>query len=93
MKRKLKKIDPLAADLRVLLNEWDLIGSSPPPDEYDCLIGPLLSKLRSDCNQEFITKFLNTEIKDHFGMRPECCGTDHFAKKVCEWYSQRRRNR
>ena len=32
--------------LRDLLNEWDPIGGCHvPPDEYDCLIGPLLSKL------------------------------------------------
>ncbi len=36
--------------LRYLLNRWDPIGIYDerldfPPDEYDCLIGPLLARL------------------------------------------------
>lgn len=77
-------------ELSKMLLEWDPIGCSPPPDEYDCLIGPLLTKLRSGCNVEFVTRFLDAEIKDHFGMDSKSCGTASFAAKVCAWFASRR---
>lgn len=85
MKKKVNKEE--LDELRSLLNDWDPIGCSPPPDEYDCLLLPLFSKLHSGCNQEFITRFLDREISDHFGMNPQSCGTAEFARKVVEWYS------
>lgn len=85
MKKKVSKEE--VDGLRSLLNEWDPIGCSPPPDEYDCLLLPLLSKLQSGCNQEFVTRFLDREISDHFGMNPKSCGTTEFANKVVTWYS------
>jgi hypothetical protein len=74
-------------ELRSLLNQWDPIGCAPPPDEYDCLLLPLLNKLQSGCNQDFVKGFLDREIGDHFGMNPRSCGTEEFAKKVMTWYS------
>lgn len=77
-------------ELRSLLNQWDPIGCAPPPDEYDCLLLPLLSKLQSGSNEEFVTRFLDREMSDHFGMDPNSCGTADFAKKVVTWYSGRK---
>lgn len=86
MKRHRKQSPRLESDLRELLLAWDPIGCSPPPDEYDCLIAPLLEKLQADCNAEFIARFLNRELEDHFGLSPRDRGVEAFAKKVVDWY-------
>jgi len=45
------RLADLQDELRYLLNRWDPIGIydevlNYPPDEYDCLIGPLLTGRR-----------------------------------------------
>lgn len=85
MKRHRKQSQQLENDLRALLLKWDPIGCSPPPDEYNCLIEPLLQKLQSGCNVEFIARFLHRELKDHFGLSRET-GVEDFAQMVVDWY-------
>lgn len=80
--------ETLRAGLRRELLAWDPIGCSPPEDEYDCLIAPLLKRLESGCNAEFITRFLDHEIQHHFGMNPEPCRTADFAQRLCAWYGR-----
>jgi hypothetical protein len=56
-------------DLRNLLNEWDPIGvASAVQDEYDCLIAPILSRLKHGADRAEVSQFLLHELTDHFGL-------------------------
>ncbi|GGP41009.1 MULTISPECIES: hypothetical protein [Streptomyces] len=58
-------------NLRQLLNEWDPVGvADEVPDEYDCLLAPLLGRLRRGADQAEIAAFLRTELVEHFGLTP-----------------------
>ena len=77
------------SELRALLNEWDFIGvmddPSWPRDEYECLIGPLMRRLESRQTVPELARFLEDNLRDHFGMhRVETL--DDFAKRVKTWY-------
>ena len=84
--KKNPKTDPLAAELRALVNEWNPIGFELPPDEVDCLLKPLLGKLRSGCNEEFVARFLEEWLDDHLGLSSAARRAKAFAPKVCAWY-------
>lgn len=78
------------AQLRALMCEWDPIGvmSVPdcPRDEYDCLVGPLLTLLGSEASEEDIAAYFRKEIDEHFGLDP---GNDDFtqvASRVRSWF-------
>jgi hypothetical protein len=71
------------ASLRDLLNHWDPIGVVDlVDDEYDCLIAPLWDKLTHGITQASLSEYLWLEIRDHFGLDPEPCGTDAFAERL-----------
>lgn len=60
----LEGVDPvdLQAELRYLLKRWDPIGiydgaTDYPPDEYDCMIGPLFTRLADGGNAAQISEF------------------------------------
>ncbi len=80
-------------DLRDLLNEWDPIGGGHvPPDEYDCLIGPLLSKLSAGAGRSQISEFLRGELEDHFGLDPDeldpdGLDVDGMANRLVAWWA------
>jgi hypothetical protein len=78
----------LDQELRAMLNEWNPIGCPLPPDEYDCMIQPLLGKLRRGCNEAFIVRFLQEWLRDHIGLTSRR-GMKEFAAKVCAWYASR----
>ncbi len=55
--------------LRRLLDEWDPIGvADEVPDEYDCMLAPLLQRLRSGAGRTEIGEFLRHELEHHFGL-------------------------
>jgi hypothetical protein len=56
------------AALRELLWEWDPIGVADcaPPDEYDCLIEPLLDRLEAGADGSAVGQFLRQELTSHF---------------------------
>ncbi len=81
-------------ELQGLLNEWDPIGvydpeTHFPEDEYDCLYQPLLSRLRQAEGAHEITVFLETELRDHFGLDPRPSRPRDFALRLIEWYRSR----
>jgi hypothetical protein len=86
------KLADLTGELRYLLNQWDPIGVYDadldcPPDEYDCLIGPILARLaRSDSRASF-SEYLWYQIQDHFGLDPVAHRTDAFADRLQAWYA------
>ncbi|MFA3877763.1 hypothetical protein ABS735_29515 [Streptomyces sp. MMCC 100] len=75
-------------DLRRLLNEWDPIGvADEVQDEYDCMLDPLLQRLRSGADQAAIGKFLRHELEDHFGLYSLGLRPDVMAALVIDWWT------
>jgi hypothetical protein len=58
-----------------------------PPDEYDCLLGPLLTRLARGDSRASLSEYLWHEVEDHFGLDPVRCGTDGFADRLQAWYA------
>ena len=74
--------------LRDLLNKWDPIGGGHvPPDEYDCLVGPLLSKLNAGAGRSQISEFLRGELEDHVGLDPDGLHVDGMANRLVVWWA------
>ena len=57
-----------------------------PPDEYDCLIGPILTRLARGDSRAAFSEYLWFEIENHFGLDPVRCGSDAFADRLRAWY-------
>jgi hypothetical protein len=75
-------------NLRYLLNEWDPIGVSEiAPDEYDCMIGPLLVRLRAGAGRAEISEYLWFELEDHFGLDPARYDVDTMANRLVAWWA------
>jgi hypothetical protein len=88
----LDRMARLQDELRYLLNRWDPIGIYDevldlPPDEYDCLIAPLLTRLARRDSRAELSEFLWHGIEDHFGLDPVQCGTDKFSDCLLAWYA------
>jgi hypothetical protein len=82
----------LQDELRCLLNRWDPIGVYDesldlPADEYDCLRGPLLTRLANHDSRADLSEYLWHEIEDHFGLDPLQSGTDAFTDRLLAWYA------
>jgi hypothetical protein len=78
----------LHANLRYMLNEWDPIGVGDlVPDEYDCLIAPLLTRLRTGGGRSQISEFLWYELEDHFGLDPGVRDVDGMANRLVAWWA------
>lgn len=77
--------------LRKLTLDADLAGlisSEDQSDEYDCLVRPLLTLLERSASEREITMFLESELKDHFGVED----TSHaraFAQAVKSSYDEK----
>lgn len=79
-----------SAQLRALMCEWDPIGvmSDPrwPRDEYDCLVGPLLTLVVSGASEKEIAGHLRKEIDEHFGLAPDNYDFTEIARRVHRWF-------
>ncbi|WP_019357589.1 hypothetical protein [Streptomyces sp. AA1529] len=74
--------------LRYLLNEWDPIGvADEVRDEYDCMLAPLLVRLRGGASQSEIAEFLQRELEEHFGLDPLGQMPDVMAARVMAWWT------
>ncbi|MGW2964922.1 hypothetical protein ACWDGI_41635 [Streptomyces sp. NPDC001220] len=74
--------------LRHLLNEWDPIGvADDVQDEYDCMLAPLLKRLRGGCDQGEIGEFLRHKLEDHFGLSPLPSEPEAMAVRVISWWT------
>jgi hypothetical protein len=74
----------LTGELRYLVTRWDPIGVYSealdfPPDEYDLLIGPILTRLARGDSRAAFSEYLRNEIENHFGLDPVRSGSDAFA--------------
>ena len=80
-----------SSQLNELLCEWDPIGVmtvGAPRDEYDCLIGPLLTLLQSGGTVTDIERNLRTEIVNHFGLSSEHYDFLVVAKRLRAWFDR-----
>ena len=78
----------LIEEVRSRVLRWDpvgLVGLGAPIDEYDCLVGPLTSRLIAKTPAPDLADQLELEIEQHFGMgRP---GTARqFVDQLAQWY-------
>lgn len=78
------------SQLRELMCDWDPIGimdhANAPRDEYDCLIGPLLTQLDSSASEAAIAKYLRNQIVDHFGLSASDYDFTAVTKRIQAWY-------
>ncbi|MFG3659727.1 hypothetical protein [Streptomyces sp. NPDC047706] len=75
-------------ELRRLLNEWDPIGvADAVQDEYDCMLAPLLRRLRAGAGRTEIGEFLRYELEHHFGLDPLGLRPDAMADRVITWWT------
>lgn len=75
-------------DLRHLLNEGDPIGVADyVQDEYDCMLAPVLQRLRGGSDQADIGKFLRHELEDHFGLTPLPSEPEAMAARLMSWWT------
>ncbi|MEU7473783.1 hypothetical protein AB0A94_35655 [Streptomyces sp. NPDC044984] len=82
------RIDATENGLRQLLNEWDPIGvADEVQDEYDCMLAPLLQRLRGGADQVEIGALLRQELEDHFGLDPLGLRPDPRAARVIGWWA------
>jgi hypothetical protein len=63
-----------------------------PANEYDCLLGPLLTRLARSDSRASLSEYLWHEAEDHFGLDPVRCGTDKFADQLLAWYAAKNRH-
>ncbi|MFG2332730.1 hypothetical protein ACGFMM_24290 [Streptomyces sp. NPDC048604] len=74
--------------LRLLLNEWDPIGvADEVPDEYDCMLAPVLKRLRAGADEAELGEFLRHHVEDHFGLTPLPSATEAAAARVVSWWT------
>jgi hypothetical protein len=64
------------------------IMAEAPRDEYDCLVGPLLSLLERGASEHEIAKFLESTLKDHFGVA-DTSYARAFARRVKSSYDDK----
>lgn len=80
------------AQLRALMCEWDPIGVMGlpgwPRDEYDCLVGPLMTLLDSRACKEEIAHYLRHEVSEHFGLPPESYDLELVADRLRKWFDR-----
>ena len=78
------------AQLQALMREWDPIGvltdPSWPTDEYECLVGPLLTRLSQGASEEDITRYLRHELQEHFGLSPDNHNCAAVAQRTLRWF-------
>jgi cytochrome c-type biogenesis protein CcmH/NrfF len=82
----------LQRELRARLMEWDPIGIAgvdEPWDEYDCLLSPIMHMLHDGASERQIGDWLMTELKDHFGLRPEPDREERLADNLVVWWRDR----
>ena len=87
-KRHYTRIRTLTRGLQDLIDAWDpagLLGAGAPPDEYHCLVTPILSHLERGDDSAKLTAWLHSHIADHFGV-PSTDARD-FAEKAVAWHA------
>ena len=83
-------------ELRDIVNRWDPIGVYDfkkidwPRDEYDCVVGSLMSMLRAGKTSEEITHYLERRVREHFGLEVAPGEAARCAEEAFLWFHGRR---
>lgn len=86
-KRLVEDYERQRRELLSLLNEWDpigVVGDGSPDDEYECLVDPILARLRDDADSRRISDFLEVELPAHFGISAGDTGV--VANRIVSWF-------
>ena len=78
-------------ELRGRMNAWDplgLIDAGAPPDEYECVVGPLMRMLESAEDSDVMAQYLNSEFRDHFELPVAMTDIINFVEQTRLWYRQ-----
>lgn len=57
--------------------------------EYDCLEGPLLSRLSRDATGNEIREYLARELVEHFGVAADMAASTDPRERAVRWYAER----
>lgn len=87
-----ESLGDLQGELRYLLNRWDPIGvydeeADYPPDEYDCMIGPLLGRLaRGDSRGDLRAQSRSSKIRpgERYTSIAACVDMCHTGLNYCQ---------
>jgi len=77
--------------LRILFNEWDPLGvqgaqeDGGPDDEYDCMLGPLISLLLQGSDRQALEVYLRTELDEHFGLQSQRVPPNEVDRILAWW--------
>ena len=89
-KRRHTRVRQLNRGLQDLIDQWDPVGLlklGAPTDEYDCLVGPILSHLKRGESSDQLAAWLGPYIADHFGV--PCPDARRFAVRARAWHVER----
>ncbi len=86
MSRRNKLFKKEEHSVRAILNEWDPLQASPPPDEYDCLNHRVLSVLHSGSSRDDLKSMIEREMLDHFGFEAPKKGVEAVTDKLWAWW-------
>jgi hypothetical protein len=77
-------------ELNAMMVDWDPTGvigdSHAPRDEYECLVGPLLTLLQSGASNVEIERYLAKQVLEHFGLSPNRSDVASVAVRVHRWF-------
>jgi hypothetical protein len=82
-------------ELQAILLDWDPLGVVEfdcPPDEYDCLVGPLLCQLEAGAPTGDIRAYLSERLRDHFGLAFDQYDLSGIVHRVESWFARCWRN-
>lgn len=89
-KKQRSSAKQIMREMRDLINQWDPIGlleMGAPDDEYECLVGPVLTRLSKRSSPQDLAVWLKSHITDHFGLAPS--PAEPFAEKAVALYRNR----
>ena len=73
-------------ELNALMADWDPTGviadSHAPRDEYECLVGPLLTLLQSGAGEPAIRRYLSDNLSSTLGC-PQTIRTSRLSQLGC----------
>lgn len=84
------------SEVRALLMTWDAIGVAGWPeaaDEYDCMIHPLLERVRRGADVDALHGWIARERVDHFGLDPDTAADLALADALHHWWWDRQGHR
>jgi hypothetical protein len=79
------------ADVRALFMAWDPIGVADEPDawdEYDCMIGPALSRLRRGADAAALREWIAHERGNHFELPADELADAVLADALVAWWGR-----